>query len=56
MEEDMDYEFDEWEDLPNLKLPKGIKDDEAILNIYWDEKESEWKQGSAPSSGGGFGK
>ena len=33
-----------------------IKDDEAILNIYWDEKESEWKQGSAPSSGGGFGK
>jgi hypothetical protein len=30
MEEDMDYEFDEWEDLPNLKLPKGVKDDEAM--------------------------
>ena len=30
MEEDMDYEFEEWEDVPNFKLPKGAKDDEAM--------------------------
>ena len=45
-----------WREFVKINKADRIKDDEAILNIYWDEKESEWKQGSAPSSGGGFGK
>jgi hypothetical protein len=45
-----------WREFVKVNKADRIKDDEAILNIYWDEKENNWKQGSGPSTGGGFNK
>ena len=43
-----------WREFVKVEKADRIRDDEAILNIYWDEQAKEWKQGSGPSSGGGF--
>lgn len=40
-----------WREFVKVEKADRIRDDEAILNIYWDEQAKEWKQGSGPSTG-----
>ena len=39
MDEDIDYEYDEWAELPNFKLPKSLIDDEAMNAAIKDIKD-----------------
>jgi hypothetical protein len=45
-----------WREFVKVNKADRIKDDEAILNVKWNEEKQDWEEVSGPSSGGGFNK
>jgi len=41
-----------WKEFVKTKKADRIKNDEAILNVRWNNEKSEWEEVSGPSAGG----